>query len=196
MSDQQVSQGIIDQIEAKGFGGQFKDPDPNDPDVIFDEVNLTRWDKASRKLRELQAKRDALPPDYPPHLVAALDQQITFARDALKRAEGDVSRRQEKIDEWRADAGREEYNASRRKVRDNPNADLSNMTEAVKRQRKQAQINDSKWLARRRDAGIPEAQIQAALVERIRIREAKRLDRTQADAEQAALEALPGYGIV
>ncbi len=175
----------------------FLAPDPNDPDIIMPEVKLTRWDKASRKWRDLVAKREALPPDHPSQKVALLDQQIVTARKALKRAESDVERRQERIDEWRAGAGREVYNAGRRKKRATPNLNRkkADLTDAEKEQRKQDQTNDSRLVKRRRDAGIPEAKIQAELVARIRAREADRAAKARADEEQAELEKRSDFGL-
>ncbi|MBY0136903.1 hypothetical protein [Paracoccus yeei] len=176
-------------------GLSFLAPDPNDPDVIIHEVKLTRYDVASRRWRELTAKRAALPPDHDPRKAAALDQQIKTARDAVKRAESDVSRRQESIDEWRSGAGREEYNASRRKVRAKPNADLSSLTPEQQAQQARDRRSDANWLKPRRDAGIPEVQIQAEFAIRIRDREAVRATAATEQDEQAAMEALPGYGL-
>lgn len=174
----------------------FLAPDPNDPDIIMPEVKLTRYDVASRKLRELEAKRASLPPDHDPRKIAALDMQIKIARATVERAESDVSRMQEGIDEWRAGVGREKYNAGRRKVRTKPNADLSSMTPDQKAQHERDRRSDANWIKRRRDAGTPDAQIQAELAVRIRTREASRAEQARVDAEQAAMEALPHYGIV
>lgn len=176
--------------------GAFTSPDRNDPDIILDEVRITRWDKASRKWRDLRAKRDALPADTTARKVALLDEQIRIARQAIKRAEGDVSRRQEEIDQWRADAGREEYNAKRRKVRQKPNTDLTDLTDAEKDQRKKDQRADGNWLKRQRSAGITEAQIQAKLVIRIQARDADRAAQALEEKQQIEMEALPNFGIM
>jgi|GEM_PF-3551151 len=180
----------------KGTGVSFQDPDPSDPDTIMDEVRLTRYDKASRKLRDLVAKRVALPADHDARKAAILNRQIESARKAVAAAQDDVARRRDEIDAWRADAGREEYNARRRKVRDKPNADLSKLklTPEQIKQRKLDQTADKKWLDRRRALGAPEAQIQAEFVVRVREREAKRAAATQDAIEQAEMEALPNYG--
>ncbi|HWL56528.1 MAG TPA: hypothetical protein VNQ78_07605 [Paracoccus sp. (in: a-proteobacteria)] len=178
----------------KGTGVSFQDPDPSDPDTIMDEVRLTRYDKASRKLRELEAKRAALPADPDANKVAILNLQIENARKAVAAAQDDVARRRDEIDAWRADAGREEYNAGRRKVRDKPNADLSKLRPEQIKQRKLDQTADKKWLDRRRALGAPEAQIQAEFVVRVREREAKRAAAAQDAIEQAEMEALPNYG--
>ncbi|MFC0200574.1 hypothetical protein [Paracoccus rhizosphaerae] len=172
----------------------FQDPDPNDPDTIIDDVKLTRWDKASRRLRDLVAKRDALPLDHSFQTAAILDAQIVRAREALKRAEGDVSRRQESIDEWRADAGRETYNSSRRNGRGTPHADVASMTPEQRQQHDKDGAADRAWRRRCRKAGWPEVKIQAELVVRIRSREAKRAASYEADEEQAELERNPMFG--
>lgn len=173
----------------------FQDPDPNDPDTIIPEVKLTRWDRASRRLRDLVAKRDALPPDHSFHTAAILDAQIIRARAAVKRAEGDVSRRQESIDEWRADAGREDYNASRRNGKGTPHADVASMSPQQKQRHDKDGAADRAWRARCRKAGWSEVKIQAELVERIRSRDAERAAESQADTEQAELERNKHYGM-
>lgn len=182
----------------KGFkntGQSSLTPNPNDPDIIMPDAKLTRWDKASRRWRDLVAKREKLPPDHPPHKVALLDQQIVTARKALERAESDVSRWQEAIDNHRADAGRADYNRRRRKVRSQPNADLSDMTPKQKEQHGKDRRADANFVKRRRNAGIPEAKIQAELVVRIRAREAERAAKARAAEEQAELEQHPHYSL-
>ncbi|KGJ01678.1 hypothetical protein EQ718_24090 (plasmid) [Paracoccus versutus] len=179
----------------KGFPQASDNTDPDDHDIIVHEVKLTRYDKAIRKRRDLEAKRAALPADHDPCKVAALDMQIKIARAAVERAESDVSRMQEGIDEWRAGVGRERRNENRRKVRTKPNADLSSMTPDQKAQHERDRRSDANWIKRRREAGMPEAQIQAELAVRIHTREAKRAEQARVDAEQAAMQELPHYGI-
>ncbi|TGN68282.1 hypothetical protein E4L95_01990 [Paracoccus liaowanqingii] len=173
----------------------FQDPDPNDPDVIMPEVKLTRWDKASRKLRDLLAKRDALPADHAHHTAAILDHQIVRARQAVKSAESDLTRKREGIDEWRAGDGRELYNANRRSGKGTPHADVGTMSFEQRRQHDKDGAADRAWRARCRKAGWSEIKIQAEFVVRVRAREAKRAAAAQANNEQTYLEQNPVFGM-
>lgn len=170
----------------------------DDCEIIYHEPKLTRYDRAYLDRRKYQTERDAIlanpvRSDSDTRRLLVLEHAIEKACAAMKRAEGDVSRRQEGIDEWRAGEGREVYNAKRRK-RGMPNDDLSELTPEQKKQRKLDQTADSKWLDRRRNDGIPEHRIQAEFVARVQEREAKRAGRTEADAEEADMKKLPHYG--
>lgn len=190
----QTPEPVQPKPRPKGTGGRFTDPDPNDPDVIFEEIKLTRYDKARAKLRDLEEKRAALPADCAPAKIAVIEKQIESAREAVKAAEGDVARLRDGIDEWRAGAGRDEYNASRR-ARPEPNADLKDMTEEQKTRRKLDQTADSKFVSRRRAAGMPEDQIQAELIVAIEKRAAKRTAKAQEEADEAEMRGRPNFGI-
>lgn len=179
----------------KSSNHTFQDPDPNDPDVIMPEVKLTRWDKASRRLRELLAKRDALPADHPHHTAAILDHQIVRARQAVKNAESDLTRKRESIDDWRAGDGRETYNAGRRNGKGTPHADVDSMTAEQRERHDKDGAADRAWHARRRKAGWSEIKIQAEFVVRVRAREAKRAAEAQADEDQATLEKNAMFGM-
>lgn len=174
--------------EPVGFG--FQTPDFDDPDVIRDDVELTRYDKARKRLADLTAEREALPSGSSPTKRLTLDEKIKKAERALERSKGDVSRKQEGVDLWRKGVGREQRNAGRR-ARSEPNADLKDMTEEQKTRRHQDQKNDSKFVKRRRDAGMPEDQIQAELIIRIREREADRAAKAQEEADEATMRADP-----
>ncbi|RBP86334.1 hypothetical protein DFO80_12017 [Rhodobacter sp. 140A] len=188
----QTPEPVQPKPEPKGFG--FQIPDFDDPDVIREEIKLTRYDKARAKLRALEEKRTALPADCAPAKIAVIEKQIESAREAVKAAEGDVARLRDGIDEWRAGAGRDEYNASRR-ARSEPNADLKDMTEEQKTRRKLDQTADSKFVSRRRAAGMPEDQIQAELIVAIEKRAAKRAAKAQEEAGEAEMRADPRHGI-
>lgn len=170
---------------------------------IYEPVKLTAYDRRRNELRELEAKRDAIKSKAE---LTAEDQtrlavlaplidkaQARFEREG-KLALDDTYRKRRGIDDWRAGAGRDEYNAKRRN-RGEPNADLSELTPDQKKRRKQDQTNDGKWMKRCRVDGWPEARIQAELVVRIRQREADRADTAQIADDEAEMKADPNFGM-
>ena len=171
---------------------------------IWPVVKLTPYDRRRIELRDLEAKRDAIQAkgeltaeDQTRLAVLAplIDKaQKRFDREG-QRALDDVSRKRRAIDDWRAVEGREERNQARRKVRAEPNADLSDLTEDQKKQRKLDQTADSRWMKRCRADNWPEARIQAELVVRIRSREAKRAAQVRVDEAEAEMRANPLYGL-
>ncbi|MGA0539041.1 hypothetical protein [Neotabrizicola sp. VNH66] len=170
---------------------------------IWPVVKLTPYDKRRLALRELEAKRDTITAkgeltaeDQTRLAVLAplIDKaQALFDREG-QRAKDDTSRKHRGIDKWRAGDGREQRNQSRRKVRAEPNADLSELTPEQKNRRKLDQVADSRWMKRKRADGWPEPRIQAELVVRIRQREADRADKAQVADDEAAMRADPNFG--
>lgn len=160
----------------RGTVGWFQSPDFNDPDVIREDVKFTRYDKARKRLADLIAEREALPSGSSPTKRLALDDKIKRAERALEAAKSDVSRVRESIDLWRAGAGRDEYNASRRNGKGTPHADTSNMTEEQKAQHKDDMAFKRTFRSRCRKRGWPDNKIEAELIIRIREREAARAD--------------------
>jgi hypothetical protein len=63
------------------------------------------------------------------------------------------------------------------------------------KQKEDDAIADLQWCKRRREKGIPEAEIQAALVIRIEQRTAKREAARQDADDRAVMEQLPNFGI-
>jgi len=112
----------------------------------------------------------------------------------VKRAQGDHEQRVDEIDRYRANVGRDEYNAKRRKVRGQANADLSGMTPEQKAQYKKDQRSDLNWFQRQRDNGMAEAVITAAYAERLQKRDAERAQKGLADTEESAMKSLPHFG--
>lgn len=170
-------------------------------EVIRPEPKLTRLDKARLKLVDLEEKYERLSAIADPspddvRMLAVVGAALENARRAYglanKRAADDVFRRNEAVDDWRAGEGREDYKKSRRGVRAEPNADLSNMAKAEKEQRHRDQKADSKWRTGRRNKGWSEDQIQAAFVIRVQEREAKR--QQQAAEPSPTMENLPEFG--
>lgn len=171
---------------------------------IWPVVKLTPYDRRRIELRDLEAKRDAIQAkgeltaeDQTRLAVLAplIDKaQKRFDREG-QRALDDVSRKRRAIDDWRAGEGREVYNAKRRGIRDQPNADLSELTPDQKKQRELDQNADRKWMKRCRADNWPEARIQAELVVRIRSREAKRAAQVQVDEAEAEMRANPHWNI-
>lgn len=175
-----------------------REEDEDQDGRIWPALKLTAYDRRRNELRELEAKRDAI---LAKAEITAEDRarlvklspliesaKIRFDREG-ERAKDDLWRKRRSIDEWRAGEGREQRNQSRRKVRAEPNADLSELTPEQKKQRKLDQTADSRWLKRCRDKGWSEAKTQAELAARIRAREAKRADKAEMDAEDEEYES-------
>jgi len=171
----------------------------DDDSYVFEPaiIKFTPFDRRLKELRDLQEKREVLltQPDNQRQL-AVLDYQIRNAQDRFdteqKRDADDAWRRRRDIDDWRSREGREIRNASRRKVRSKPNEDLSHLTPEQKEERKRAQRADANFIKRRREEGMPEADIQAALALRQQERDAKR--NATADVERQ-LATNPTFGM-
>lgn len=156
----------------------FQAPSRDDPDIIFDEPKLTRYDRAMLDLRKAEAARDALlelssRTELQSRNLTILERQVAQAKTAMERAQSDISRLQDSIDAYRkTPEGKEKRNASRRNVRAHGNADLSGLTAEQKEQHQKNMAADRKWRERQRKAGWTEEQIQAGLAARRIEREA------------------------
>lgn len=184
---------VLPKPEPKGFG--FQTPDFDDPDVIREEVKLTRYDRARKRLADLTAEREALPSGSSPTKRLTLDGKIKKAEQALERSKGDVSRKQEGVDLWRKGAGRDEYNASRRNGKGTPHADTSNMSEEQKAQHEKDMAFIRTFRSRHRAKGWTDDKVEAALIVKMRERGADRAAKAQEEADEAVMRALPNYGI-
>ena len=172
---------------------------------IYEPVKLTAYDRRRNELRELEAKRDAIqtkteltPEDQTRLAVLAplIDKaQARFEREG-KRALDDTYRKRRGIDDWRAGAGRDEYNAKRRKVRQHQNADLAEMTDDQKAQYERDRRSDANWFKRQRDNDVSEAAITAAYAVRIGERDAERAAKINDDAAEAEMRANPNFGMM
>lgn len=92
-----------------------------------------------------------------------------------------------KIDDYRANEGREERNAKRRKVRANPNLKPSKMSNDEKKlhaEERKAKNSDGEWVRRQRLKGASEEEIAVGLRLRVEIRAAER-----------AVQSNPNFGI-
>lgn len=168
----------------------FRAPSRDDPDIFFDEPKLTRYDRVMADLHKAEAARDALlalprRTDLQARHLTVLERQIAKAKTALQRAQSDISRLRDTIDEYRkTPEGKAKRNAPRRKVRAQANADLSELTPEQLAKHQKNMAADRKWCERQRKAGWSEAQIQAGLA-------ARRIER-----EESATIASPNFGIV
>lgn len=171
----------------------------DDDSYVFEPaiIKFTPFDRRLKELRDLQEKREVLltQPENQRQL-AVLDYRIRNAQERFdtekKRDADDAWRRRRDIDDWRSRDGREARNASRRKVRSKPNEDLSHLTPEQKEQRKRDQRADANFIKRKEQAGMPQANIQAALLLRQQQRDAKR--RASEEMERD-LATNPAYGI-
>lgn len=165
---------------------------------IYPEVKLTAYDRRRIELRELETQRDVIQSkaeldDRDRQTLAALAPVIAKAQQRFeregKRAQDDLWRKRRGIDAHRAGEGREEYNAKRRNVRLQPNADLSDMTAEQKAQYEKDRRSDANWFKRQRDNDVSEAAITAAYAQRLEARRKDRADKAQVADEQATYEA-------
>lgn len=159
------------------------DSDGESYEVIYDTPRLTPYDRRFTELRSLQQKREDLLSNpvmsgRSQMRVAILTWQIGVANERFKietaRAVDEQWRTRRSIDEWRGGEGRDEYNASRRRVRAAPNTDTSNMTPEQKVQHGRDRRSDANWLKRCRDKGMPEEEVAAAFTERLEARKRER----------------------
>ena len=181
--------------------------DDDDEGPFYEVSRLTPYDRRFTELRALEAKRDAIKAnvvltDKHMRTLAVLSLEIEVAQRRFRlesaRSLDDVWRRRRSIDEWRAEIGRDQYNCSRRKVRSSPNRDLSDMSSDQKAQYEKDMRADANWFKRRRDQKMTEPEIAAAYLKRLEDRKCKTCEaasaKEQADAEEAHLRSLPGFG--
>lgn len=176
---------------------QYNIDDGADFEVIRKPVKLTQLDKSRIKLQSLEQDRDRLQAKEDlttseRRRLAMLDVQIPSAQKSYarenQRAADDLWRLRRAIDDWRAtEDGRQQWNQSRRKVRVNPNSDLSALTPEQKQQHARDRRSDANWIKRQREKGVPEATIKAALEIRF---ETRMRERVEADK----LADLPTFG--
>jgi hypothetical protein len=170
----------------------------NDDDTYVVErapIKLTPYDRRLKEFRDLSEKRNELAshPDSQ-RRIAQLDLLMEQAQKRLEiekeRSIDDAWRRRRDIDDWRSRDGKELRNASRRKVRNKPNEDLSHFTTSEKEQRKRDQCADANFIKRRELEGMSVADINAALLQRQQERVAKRMASDTHD-----LGTNPDYGM-
>ncbi|NEJ21114.1 hypothetical protein GR247_13160 [Rhizobium leguminosarum] len=154
---------------------------PNDDDVyVFTPatIKLTPYDRRLRELRALREQRELSISSSNQRRMAELDYQIKKAEERLekeKRRDADEKwRRLRDIDDWRSRNGRASRNASRRKVRNEPNEDLSHMTPEQKEERKRDQRADANFIKRQEAKGVAASDIQVRLMLRQQERDSKR----------------------
>lgn len=152
-----------------------------DYEVIRHEGALTPYDRAFVEVRRLEEERLAVEPgsDAERQVIGDLAQAKGRLKLETKRSTDDTWRQRRTVDEWRRGIGRDEYNASRRKVRTRPNRMtpkdvLAAMTPEEREQHKKAKDADRKWIARQRRKGLTEEEIEAGLERRREERQAER----------------------
>lgn len=185
--------------QLKGTGDHVQGPDPDDPDVIIHEPKVTRFDKAMTTLRELEAQKAALPVDADVHSVVSLDCQIAEARKKKQRAESDVSRKQEGVDDWRKGPGREEYNEKRRNGNGTPHAysreELSRMDPADKTQHEK----DMAWKrcerSRLKKKGLSGEHLEAELAVKFEKYLSNRAAKANDKAAEEGMRIRPFFGM-
>lgn len=121
----------------------------------------SRYDRAVFQRIEAQRHHDAMlaqhGPDTLPTIAAKnrLDAAWQVQRQALRDADDPVIQERDRIDAWRADAGREEYNASRRSTRAEANADLSGMSAEQKEEHRRQKRAEAQRARRAKKAAVP-----------------------------------------
>lgn len=167
--------------------------------IIIHEPKFTRLDKARQKCRDLEDEQERLsaidsptPSDLRLLVIVKTRLENANQRYALEneRAADDVFRRWEAINQWRKD-NPDLYNKPRRKVRDKPNVNLKDLTEAEAKQHRLDQKADSKWKGSQRKKGMSEDRIEAAFAIRLQERTAAR---AKAAFPATKMEDFPEYG--
>ena len=158
---------------------------------IWKPVVLTPYDKRRMELRDVEAERDALLAKEPltardEQLLAVLNYKVARAQErfdqAIEFADSERGRAIYRINDWRRNEGREEYNAKRRKVRLRANASLHRMTDEQKLQHRRDQKADAKWKKEQLAKGISDTDLEAAFAERLERRARKRVAETNSAA--------------
>lgn len=148
----------------------------DDFERICGEPTLTPYDKARQRVIEAEILRDVAKPGSDDFHEAMAD--LAEARRKLKieqqRALDDGWRKLREIDEHRKGKGRDDYNTSRRSVREEPNARTREMTPDELKQHKLDKNAERQWKHTKRKAGWPEKKIEAELTAWWAKRKAKR----------------------
>lgn len=115
----------------------------------------SRYDRAVFQRVEAQRHHDATLAQHGPDAVATraamrkLQDAWQAQREALKASDDPTIQERDRIDAWRADAGREEYNSRRRTTNRGANADLSSyMSDEERAEHKRAQARERQRKAR------------------------------------------------
>lgn len=171
----------------------------DDDTYVFEPavIKLTPYDRRLKELRNLQDEREELlTHSGNQRRITELDYLIQKAQERFdkerKRSTDDAWRRRRDIDGWRSGNGRELRNASRRKVRSQPNEDLSHLTPEQKDERKRDQRADANYRHRLEKKGLSGADIQVALLLRQQRRDAKRSASVEVEHHRATNSA---YGV-
>ena len=146
---------------------------------------VCRFDRLNRQRRALEADLDAAPAgEERAALKARLADVNRQLSTELERGVDETWRAREAVNEWRADAGRLDYNAARRMVRSEPNRPRTddaeerrkrlNESKAASGRKRRAGATeedkaaeaDRKWASRQRVAGKSENEITEGLARR------------------------------
>lgn len=153
---------IPDAILARFYVG-----DPGDIEPIektYDPINpACRYGKAFARVRALEARLDGVDPDNAHNVTADLEAAYRAWNVEKERALDDRFRKFHLVNNWRANEGRNKYNASRRKVRDKPNAKVSDMTPEERARHKLDKNAERQWRLTRRKTGWTDDRIEAEL---------------------------------
>jgi len=129
------------------------------------EPALTPYDRARERIVEAQARCKAAEPGSDEYHRAMADLAAARLKQKMERdrAIDEGWRKRREIDVYRSGEGREEYNASRRKVRSHPNADTKSMTPEQRAQHDRDMTTKRGWVCKKRKAGWPDEKIAEAL---------------------------------
>lgn len=162
---------VIDELVLGDPDGGLDDPDTAteaaEPtyERIDDAPAPTPYDKARQRLTDAEILRDVAAPgsDEYHEAMADLADAKRDVKTVIERDADPVFRKRRDIDEHRAGPGREEYNDSRRKVRDTPNARRRDMAPEERAQH-DADMNAKRvWMSKKRKAGWSAERIEAEL---------------------------------
>lgn len=156
--------------------------DPDELEAVSKSIEkiypepTSRYDKAFAEVVRCERRLGDIDQEHPDYhkVMADLASAKAVRKEELRRGLDDTWRNRHEVDQWRSGEGREEYNASRRKVRDKANADLSGMTEEERDQHRRDQKRDSDIRCSLRAKGKSDAAIEMHLSKARKKRAAKR----------------------
>jgi len=144
----------------------YLEADDDIPEKIYVQPNwVSPHDRAFVKVRALEAELEKATADDRPQIEAELKAANAAWEIEKVRALDDRFRWFHLVSRWRANEGRDTYNASRR-TRAKPNAAPKDMSGEERKTHRRAQIADSEWRRTKKAAGWTADQIEAGLEER------------------------------
>lgn len=161
-------EAMIESTSPSAAKFAFAMDEPVTCDIIYDEVELTPYDRSRDAVRVATATLTGAAEGSALH--AAATERLARAQAKFEteqaRALDPKFRKLRAIDSFRKGDGRKAYNTANRLVRKNPNADLKNMSVEQRAVHRKARVADNVFTNRKRKAGWTPEQIEAGLQKR------------------------------